>query len=102
MKVSDVKATTGVDRVKAAEAPATTGTGTAGNPQDRVSVDAVREVEGAVVAAKASAGGGRAAQLQRLETQVRSGGYQPDPSRVAEQILADAEIDARLQAMLRR
>ena len=49
-----------------------------------------------------AAGGQRTARLEQLESQVRSGGYRPDPSRVAEQILSDAEVDARIAAMLQR
>jgi hypothetical protein len=37
-----------------------------------------------------------------LEARVRAGGYRPDPSRVADEILQDAEVDARLQALLKR
>ena len=39
-------------------------------------------------------------ETQKLESSVRSGTYAPDPGRVAEQILSDAEVDARLQAIL--
>ena len=97
MKVNETKPANAVERV----VPGQTTTSDAAAPKDRVSVEAVREVETAVAVARRSAGGARAARLERLETAVRSGTFRPDPSRVAEQILADAEIDAKLQAILR-
>lgn len=66
---------------------------------DRVTVGAGKDTA-AIEMARKSVGGARAARLERLEAQVRSGGYQPDASRLAEQILSDAEIEARIQAML--
>jgi len=100
MKVNDIKPALGVDRIKGTQAPSPE----VGAAKDRVTVGGeAREIEAAVAAAKQAAGGNaRAARLERLEAQVRAGGYRPDPSRMAEQILADAEIDARLQAMIRR
>jgi negative regulator of flagellin synthesis FlgM len=70
-------------------------------PRDKVSVES-KKAEVAVAAARRSSGADRAARLERLEASVRSGSYAPDPSRVAEQILSDAVIDARLQAMISR
>lgn len=66
---------------------------------DRVTVGAGKDLA-AIEVAKKAVGGARAARLDRLEAQVRSGGYQPDASRLAEQILSDAEIQASIQAML--
>src|SRR5262245_28547303 len=97
MKISDVKAPVTVPRVGTGEAPPA-----ADGARDKVSVKSSREVEQAVEVAKRAAGGERSARLQRLEAEVRSGGYRANPSRVAEQILGDAEVDARIQAMLRR
>jgi negative regulator of flagellin synthesis FlgM len=36
-----------------------------------------------------------------LATAVRQGTYKPDPQKIAQQILEDAEIIAKLQAMLK-
>lgn len=96
MKVTDVKAVVGTERVKGNDdvSPAASG------PKDRVSVQASKEMEAAVEAAHRAAGGRRVARLERIEAEVRSGNFRPDPSRVAEQILADAEVDARIAAML--
>ena len=98
MKVTDVKAVSGAERVKPGDASVA---GPAG-PKDRVSVEATKAAEASVAVAQHAAGGHRAARLQQLESQVRSGGYAPDASRVAEQILSDAEVDARIAAMLQR
>lgn len=97
MKVTELKSVVGPERAKPVDPHATDGTG----PKDRVSVEATKEAEATIAAAKKAAGGKRAARLERLEAEVRSGGYRPDPGRVAEQILADAEIDARLTALLK-
>jgi negative regulator of flagellin synthesis FlgM len=105
MKVTDIKTVMGPERIKPQEpsAPVSTSTPSVGSgPRDRVTVDSTRTAEVAVTAARRSAGTERSSRLERLEAQVRSGSYAPDPSRVAEQILSDAEIDARLQAMISR
>lgn len=96
MKVTDVKAVLGAERVKAPEAMAPELSG----PKDRVSVHATKEAEASIAVAHRAAGGRRVARLERLEAEVRSGSFRPDPGRVAAQILADAEVDARIAAML--
>lgn len=98
MKVTDVKGIDGVPRVKAPEDPVPDTKA----PKDRVSVQAKDDTAAAAAVALQAAGGRRTARAEQIEAQVRSGGYRPDPGRVAEQILADAEIDARISAMMRR
>ena len=104
MKVTDIKSVIGPERVKPQEPPASSGGAVAGGngPRDRVTVDGSRPAEVAVATARRSSGAERSSRLDRLEAQVRSGSYAPDPTRVAEQILSDAEVDARLQALLTR
>ena len=97
MKVNDVNSVVGPERAK----PVETGAQLPPAPKDKVTVGDGQKVDAAVSVARSSAGASRAARAQQLEAQVRAGGYRPDPSRVAEQILNDAEIDARLAAMLR-
>jgi anti-sigma28 factor (negative regulator of flagellin synthesis) len=97
MKVTDVKPVIGPERVKPTEPQAFE----AGGPRDRVSVHASKEAEASIAVARKAATGKQAARLERLEAEVRSGGYRPDAGRVAEQILADAEIDARMAALLK-
>jgi|GEM_PF-927746 len=105
MKVTDVTALAGSLKAKPIEGTTATTT-TAPDidvqiPKDRVSVESTKEAEAAVANAQRAAGGQRNARTERLEADVRAGSYRPDPVRVAQQILADAEIDARLSAMLR-
>jgi hypothetical protein len=85
MKINETKPVADVGRVVPPDPPATT----------------PRDVDLAMATSKASLAGGRAARLQDLEAQVRAGTYHPDPSRVADEILQDAEIDARLQALIK-
>lgn len=98
MKVTDIKAVDGSPRAKPVDALAPEETSV---PKDRVSVQSSKDAEAAVAVANRAAGGRRAARAERLEAQVRSGSYRPDAGRVAEQILADAEVDARISALLR-
>lgn len=99
MRVTEINPVDGALRAKSVEGVAADEVHV---PKDRVSVQATKDAEAAVEKAQWSAGGQRAARTERLEAQVRSGGYRPDPGRVAEQILADAEVDARISALLRR
>jgi anti-sigma28 factor (negative regulator of flagellin synthesis) len=46
------------------------------------------------------AAGERASRLEALTQEVRSGNYAPDASRLAEEILARADLDARLAKTL--
>jgi len=94
MKINETKPVTDVGRVATPEAPTPA-------PKDRVTVNGSREVEVAVSTAKASQTASRPERLKALEARVRAGEYHPDPSRVAEEILQDAEVDARLQSLLR-
>ncbi len=73
----------------------------AGGPEgrDRVSTDDSNRVASAVEQASQGAGAARAAKLQDIEAAVRDGTYRPDPQRIAQQILDDAELAARLQAL---
>jgi hypothetical protein len=94
MKINETKPVAEVGRVATPEQSVTT-------PKDRVTVTPSRDVGGAVTTAKATSAGERPGRLKALEARVRAGEYHPDPSRVAEEILQDAEIDARLQSILR-
>lgn len=106
MKITDIKPSVGPERIKPQETsppPSGAQANPPSGPRDRVTVGgSSRPAEAAVASARRSAGAERSARLDRLESQVRSGTYSPDPSRVAEQLLSDAEVDARLQAMLFR
>ena len=98
MKVSDINPVVAPERVAAQQASSNGALGT----RDKVTVDATKGAQASVSSARRTTGTERAGHLQRLEASVRSGTYSPDPSRVAEQILSDAEVDARLQALVSR
>jgi negative regulator of flagellin synthesis FlgM len=68
---------------------------------DRVSTSETGKVASAVAEAAQGAGVTRAARLRQIEAAVRQGVYRPDPQRIAQQILNEAEIAAKLQALLR-
>ena len=105
MKINEIKSAVGLERIKPQETPPQPSGAPAtptGEPRDRVTVGASRTTDISFASARRAAGSERSAHLDRLETQVRSGTYTVDPSRVAEQILSDAEVDARLQAMRAR
>jgi negative regulator of flagellin synthesis FlgM len=98
MKVTDASQIRGLgpgaspDTVRAAAPDRKTG--------DRVSTDESARLATAIAATTESAGASRAARLQSIEVAVRQGTYRPDPQRIAQEILDDAELAARLQAML--
>jgi negative regulator of flagellin synthesis FlgM len=73
-----------------------------GEVGDRVSTEDSAKIAEVIRQASLSANAGRAAKLQAIETAVRQGTYRPDPQRIAQQILDDAEVAARLQAMFRK
>ena len=107
MKVSDSTPVAGPDRAPAPQAPTSSAGSAAGSLSvlgagDRVSIDASKGADSSIASARRSSATDRAARLQKLEASVRSGTYSPDPGRVAEQILSDAEVDARLQAIIGR
>lgn len=101
MKVNETKSVTGVGAGPPVPEVRPVSRDAAG-PTDKVSTDQAREVLRQVETARMSAGGARSARLRDIESAVRSGSYRPNPSRVAEEILAAAEIDARIRATLSR
>ena len=72
---------------------------TATGSGDHVSTDDSARMAAAVATASASSGSAHAARLEAIEVAVRQGTYKPDPQRIAQEILDDAELAARLQAV---
>jgi len=101
MKVTDTKQITGLgagtptDTARAA-APART------TADDRVTTDESARLATAIAASSQAAGAGRSAKLQAIATAVRQGTYRPDPQRIAQEILDEAELAARLKALFRK
>ena len=94
MKVTDTTPVGAVDRIASSDAPV------AASPKDTVDVRASREAQASVAAARSAASSSRISRLKEIEQQVRSGGFKPDPSQVADQILQAAEVDAKLREMI--
>ena len=69
---------------------------------DKVSQTQSQQFAQVVAVAQQAQGVARSARLQDLTTAVRNGTYKPDPGQIADSILDDAEVDARLQAMLQK
>lgn len=69
---------------------------------DKVSVTQSAEVATAITSAQVTASTDRAKVVQGLANAVRQGAYKPDPQRIAQEILEDAELIAKLQSMLKR
>jgi negative regulator of flagellin synthesis FlgM len=76
--------------------------GRAQAPPDTVSTEESTKLAAAISAIRSHATAARSVQLQAIETAVRQGTYRPDPARIAQQILQDAEISAAFQAMLKK
>jgi anti-sigma28 factor (negative regulator of flagellin synthesis) len=100
MKIEAPKTINNVDAVE--KAPAVERSTQAKAVADRVSVDEAAKLADQVQVARMRAGGARSARLSQIEAAVRGGHYRPDPGQIAEQILNAAEVDATLQALLRR
>jgi len=95
MKIDQINASDPIAATsKAAQAPA--------RGKDKVTLERSEAVAKAISLAKVSAGAGRAARLTALEAGIRSGSYQPSPSRIAEKMLSSAEADAQMLALLNR
>ncbi len=69
---------------------------------DRVSVEPLSPAPdtAALEAARASASSARAARVQEVIQAVQSGQYYPSPKQIANQLVTDAEVDARLRALI--
>ena len=97
MKVTDISQIKALDPGKPPEPGRTLATERGAG--DRVSTDDSAKIAAAVAQATKSASAGRSAKLQAIEAAVRQGTYKPDPQRIAQEILDDAVLAARLQAL---
>lgn len=70
--------------------------------EDRVSAQQTEAALKAIAVVRQATGNSRSARLDALAAAVENGTYQPDPSLIAQEILEDAELIARLQVMLQR
>lgn len=98
MKVTNDKPLSQVERTPAADAVQQQQQRVGTRP-DRVSVEQTRTAAEVAQNAKKAVNEDRDVRLRRLEAAVKGGSYRPNPSKVAEEILAQAELDARLRAL---
>jgi flagellar biosynthesis anti-sigma factor FlgM len=97
--VTDTKQITGLGQATPPE-PSRAMPAERGGAGDRVSTDDSAKLARAVLTASQAASAGRSAKLAAIEAAVRQGTYRPDPQRIAQEILDDAVVAARLQALL--
>ena len=69
---------------------------------DKVSTGAKAQLDAAVDAARQAVGNDRSVKLESIEAAIRQGAFKPDPQRIAARILDDAELTAKLQALMKR
>jgi negative regulator of flagellin synthesis FlgM len=102
MKVTDTNQIRSLDLNRQGEASRVQKAETPDAP-DRVSTEDSARIAAAVATATERSGvGSRAEMLQAIEASVRQGTYRPDPNRIAQRILDEAELAARVQALLSR
>lgn len=89
-RTSEIAATKGVESKDPANMPA---------GRDRVTIDRSAEAAQIAAAAREAATKVRSTRLVELEAAIRRDVYQPDPRKIAEQILNDAELMARIHLM---
>ena len=101
MKVKDASEIRRVDVAKPAESNATRASG-APAASDKVSTDSSAQVEAASQAARNALSKNHDLRLTEIAAAVKNGTFKPDPQRIAQKILDDAELTAMLQTMLHR
>ena len=67
---------------------------------ERVSTAQSTQVATTLEAVKSNLPADRAARVRDIAQAVKKGQYQPDPQQIAEKIVDQAELEARLRAML--
>lgn len=67
--------------------------------KDRVSITTPQQTA-ALEAVRSTVSAGRAQRVQEVINAVKSGQYYPSPQQIAQQLVSEAEVEARLRAML--
>jgi len=102
MKVKDASELRGVEANRPPE-PKQKATSTSSSAaSDKVSNEVRAQVAAAANAARDLAGNDRTVRLEAIEAAVRQGAFRPDPNRIAQRILDDAELTAKIQALMKR
>jgi negative regulator of flagellin synthesis FlgM len=102
MKVKDASELRGVEANRPPEPKKKTESTTTSAASDKVSNEVKAQVAAAANAARQQAGNDRTVRLEAIEAAVRQGAFKPDPNRIAQRILDDAELTATIQALLKR
>ncbi|MDP1921590.1 MAG: hypothetical protein Q8L14_35445 [Myxococcales bacterium] len=98
MKVIDQKAGQIVPlAAQRAAAPAQKAEASEG-PKEKVSVSKAPDID--LSAAQSAATAGRAQRVQDVIAAVKSGQYYPSPQQIANQLVSQAELEAKLRALL--
>jgi flagellar biosynthesis anti-sigma factor FlgM len=100
MKIEEKSAINGTQATVESSRPVRATSTPAPEVQDKVSVGQASQLSQSVKDALKGSGAERAARLQSLEAAIRHGHYQPNPQQIANQILEQGELDARLRALL--
>ncbi len=101
MKVKDASEIRRVDVAKPAESKSTQA-GSASPASDKVSTDSSAQVVAASAATRTALSNNKDLRLEQIAAAVKNGTFKPDPQRIAQKILDDAELTAMLQTMLHR
>ena len=102
MKVKDASELRGVEANRPPEPKKKTESSSSSAASDKVSNEVKAQVAAAANAARGQAGNDRTVRLEAIEAAVRQGAFRPDPNRIAQRILDDAELTAKIQALLKR
>jgi negative regulator of flagellin synthesis FlgM len=101
MKVKDASELRGIEVNRPAE-PKKGPERASSAKSDKVSTGAKAQLEAAINASRQAAGSERTLKLESIEAAIRQGAFKPDPQRIAARILDDAELTAKLQALMKR
>ena len=102
MKVKDASELRGVEANRPPEPKKKTESTTPSASSDKVSNEVKAQVAAAAAAARGQVGNDRSVRLEAIEAAVRQGAFKPDPNRIAQRILDDAELTAKIQALMKR
>jgi negative regulator of flagellin synthesis FlgM len=101
MKVKDASEIRRVDVAKPSESKSTRSS-EAPAASDKVSTDSSAQVVAASAATRTALSQHQDLRLSEIAAAVKNGTFKPDPQRIAQKILDDAELSAMLQTMLHR
>ncbi|MCM2335047.1 MAG: flagellar biosynthesis anti-sigma factor FlgM [Anaeromyxobacteraceae bacterium] len=102
MKVKDASELRGIEANRPPEPKKKTESTTSSASSDKVSNEVKAQVAAAAAAARGQVGNDRSVRLEAIEAAVRQGAFKPDPNRIAQRILDDAELTAKIQALMKR